>query len=80
MMTIREFYDMAETLGINIVIAKSVKDNDLSVIHLLNPNASELEDALNIAERDLFQTIVIHSNETFNDPFNVINNMRGYTR
>lgn len=61
----RELYDKAFDLGIKVINATKEADKYLVGIHLLSPDIAELEDALNTAERDLYPTIIIHSNKTF---------------
>lgn len=61
----QELFDVAHELGIKIVVAQTKQDSNRIAIHLLNPNLDALEDAINVAERDSFPAIVIHSNKTF---------------
>lgn len=60
-----ELFELASELGIEIKIAKNLKDQNRIAIHLLNPDLDELEDALQTAERDMFPTIVIHTVKTW---------------
>ena len=46
--------------GIKVIMAYDDRDASIVAIHLLKPSLREVEDALDTAERDLFETIVIH--------------------
>jgi len=61
----KEFLDAANELGLNIVLASSKRDNLRVAIHLLEPTEHELFDALDVAAKDLFPCIVIHSKKTW---------------
>jgi hypothetical protein len=50
---------------IKIIHATTIEDQKLIAIHVLNPTFSELEDALEQAERDLFPMVVIHTTFTW---------------
>jgi hypothetical protein len=60
-----ELIEIANDLGIKVIEAKNKKDNGRQGIHLLNPDQSRFEDAICVAERDGFETIVLHSNATW---------------
>jgi hypothetical protein len=64
-MTRQELFDQAYEAGINIKISQSEKCSFKIAIHLLNPTLEEVEDALNTAEKDMFKTIMIHTNLTW---------------
>lgn len=51
--------------GIKVISAKSKEDNGKIAIHLLNPDLRAFEDAIDVALRDNFPVIVLHSNKTF---------------
>ncbi len=55
----QDLFDLAIELGIKIKIAKESDFASIG-IHLLHPDLDELEDAINVAERDMFTTIYIH--------------------
>lgn len=64
-MTRLELFEQAAELGVKIIQAQSKKDNMRVAIHLLNPTLCEMEDALCVAERDMFLAIVVHTEKTF---------------
>jgi hypothetical protein len=55
-----DILDRAEDLGVRIIPA-NFDDNNRIAIHLLNPSLSEIENALEQAERDNFPLICVHS-------------------
>lgn len=62
----QELFDIAHQLGIKVINAHNVPNpRKLIAIHLLNPDLDALEDALQVAERDMFPAIVLHSNQTW---------------
>lgn len=60
-----ELFEIAAEMGIKIKIAQKVKDQNAIAIHLLNPEIDEIERALERAERDMFETIMIHTELTW---------------
>lgn len=60
-----ELFDMAAEIGVQIKIAKTTKDSQAIAIHLLNPEIDEVASALETAERDMFPTIMIHTELTW---------------
>lgn len=60
----REIAEAAQSIGVKIIRVKK-HDHSMIGIHLLMPNQRELEDALNVAERDLFPAIYIHKFSTW---------------
>lgn len=56
--------EIAHDIGVSIKIARS-GDAFKQGIHRLYPNIHDLEDALDVAERDGFKTIYIHNSNTF---------------
>lgn len=65
-MTRREnLFEQANEAGIRVINAQSKKDAYRVAIHLLEPDCDELEDALYRADRDLFNTIVVHTQQTW---------------
>ena len=60
-MTRQDLIECAHDNNIKIVIAKSTSYNRMIAVHLLNPNLEEIEDAIEAAVKDNFETIVIHS-------------------
>jgi len=50
---------------VKVIKAKSQKDQNRVAIHLLNPTQSEIDDAMERAERDLFPAIVLHTVATW---------------
>jgi len=55
----QDLIDLAAELGIQIKVAKESDRNAIG-IHLLHPDLEALEDALQVAERDMFPAIYIH--------------------
>lgn len=65
---IREMKAYAEAIKpkpILVLKAKNKKDAERIAIHLLKPTKTELERAMYQAERDGFETIVIHTDKTW---------------
>lgn len=60
-----EVLERAYMLGVKLVVAQSSMDNQRIAIHLLNPDLSEIDDALDQAERDGFEVIVLHTKLTW---------------
>lgn len=52
-------------VNVQILEAKSSKDARKIGVHLLNPNAADLFNAVNSAERDLFNVIYVHTKKTW---------------
>lgn len=55
----------AGAFGPKLIKARSVSDASLIAVHLLNPTQCELDDAFNVACRDNFPAVVIHTRRTF---------------
>jgi hypothetical protein len=55
----------AQDNGVTITIATSIKDQNKIAIHLLNPELGEIEDALERAIANNFNTIVLHTIATW---------------
>lgn len=56
--------EVAKEMGIDIKIAKS-GDAYKQGIHKLYATLDDIQDALDVAERDLFKTIYIHNRNTW---------------
>jgi hypothetical protein len=60
---------LIKTMGIDeaprVIKAITVSDSSIVAIHLLNPSYLEIDDALEVAVRDNFKCIVIHTAKTF---------------
>lgn len=54
-----DLFDLANELGIKIINAKESDKTNIG-IHLLAPDLDDLEDALQVAERDMFPAIYIY--------------------
>ena len=59
--------EVALEMGIEIKLAKK-RDYSKQGIHRLYPDLHDLQDALDIAERDGFKTIYIHTGKTWLGP------------
>lgn len=51
--------------GIRVVRVKTARQTQRIGIHLLHPTQAELEDAVNVALRDLFPVVFIHDFNTW---------------
>ena len=60
-----ELFETADEMGIEIVNARTKNDAYKVAIHLLNPVMDDLERAIFMAEQNGFNTIVIHSRQTW---------------
>lgn len=60
-----ELMEMASDMGISVVNAKNPEDGNKTAIHILNPDMDALENAIHDADHKCFNTIVIHSKQTW---------------
>lgn len=62
----KNVYEIARSINVRIIRAKDESDASRpSSMHLLNPTIREMLNALEIAERDMFRNIVIHTDKTW---------------
>jgi hypothetical protein len=61
----QELFEMATDIGIKIINARTKDDANVSAIHILNPDMESLEDAIWSASREGFDTVMIHSRQTW---------------
>lgn len=62
---VAEYRDADDGEGIDILLARRPEDGRKVAIHLYEPSRSEFEDAIDRAHRDGFETIVIHTAQTW---------------
>jgi hypothetical protein len=48
-----------------VIKATEIQDASMIAVHLLNPRFIDIEDALEVAQKDNFKVIVIHTARTF---------------